>query len=88
MFLNQAGDIYRTQDRSTVNHGLMQIRIVIDKGDNPIIRPMVQGIEQLATRFACTINNDAAGIRAGANLMPGARRQALCTVPPLLALMH
>ena len=79
MFLDQARDLFGTQNGSTVDHGLMQIRIIINKGNNAVIRAMVESIEQLSTGFSCTIDDDAARVRAGTELMPSTRSQAHAT---------
>ena len=59
----------------------MQSRVIVNKRNNTVVRTVVQRIQQLPPRFASTVNNDAARIGMGVELMPGTRDQAQTASP-------
>ena len=47
--LYQVGQLIRSQDRTTIDHCLVQIGVVVDKCHNAVIRAVIEGIKQLTT---------------------------------------
>ena len=49
MLLYQVGQLIRSQDRTTIDHCLVQIGVVVDKCHHAVIRAVIEGIQQLTT---------------------------------------